>query len=67
MKEYPNLNVVGEEWTNNPAITSAWQRGNKSITEHESCLPSLMDFPTQMKLVEALNEEEGWGQGLIIL
>ncbi len=67
MQEYPNLNVVGEEWTDNPAVTSAWQRGNKTITEHESCLPSLMDFPTQMALIDALNKKEEWGQGLIKL
>jgi len=64
-KEYPNLNVVGEEWTTNPAIVASWQKGSDINPEYQSCLPSLMDFPTQDALVRALNEEEGWGSGMI--
>ncbi len=58
MEEYPNLNIVGEEWTNNPALVSHWQRGKLNPNGYVSCLPSLMDFPIQETMRVALNEEE---------
>ena len=41
--EYPNFNVVGETWVENPAYTAAWQKGNK-MGKPESYLPTVMDF-----------------------
>lgn len=67
MEEYPDLNIVGEEWTDNPAIISSWQRGKETSGNYESCLPSLMDFPTQMAISSALTSEEGWDSGMIQL
>jgi glycosidase len=64
MNEYPNMNIVGEEWFGDPGILSYWQKGKQNVDGYTSCLPSLMDFPLQEKLVEALNEEEGWEKGL---
>lgn len=61
MKEYPNFNIVGEEWTLNPAYISHWQRGNKR--GYPSCVPSMFDFPVQRALIDALNEEESWWGG----
>ncbi|MCB0571286.1 MAG: cyclomaltodextrinase N-terminal domain-containing protein, partial [Phaeodactylibacter sp.] len=42
MAEYPNLNIVGEEWVGNPDYVSFWQRGKKNPNGYTSCLPSLM-------------------------
>lgn len=67
MEEYPNFNIVGEEWSTNPAIVSYWQRGKKNHDAYISYLPSLMDFPLQNALIEALNKEETWGTGWIKL
>ncbi|MEQ5807658.1 cyclomaltodextrinase N-terminal domain-containing protein [Alteromonas sp. NFXS44] len=64
MKEYPSLNIVGEEWSVNPVITSYWQSGTLRQDGYESSLPSVMDFPLQHTLVSALKEEESWGSGL---
>ncbi|MBT0586453.1 cyclomaltodextrinase N-terminal domain-containing protein [Alteromonas sp. SM 2104] len=64
MAEYPNLNIVGEEWTTNPAITAYWQRGSMRHDDYSSELPSVMDFPLQVALYEALTEEETWATGL---
>lgn len=64
-QEYPNLNIVGEEWTVNPAITAYWQAGSKRYDDYNSALPSVMDFPLQDALVQGLNEMEGWGTGLV--
>ncbi len=64
MYEYPNFNIVGEEWHVDPAIVSFWQRGKTNENGYTACLPSLMDFPLQSKLVKSLNAEEGkWASG----
>lgn len=65
--EYPGFNVVGEEWYNDPAIVAYWQENKQNPNGYSSDLRSLMDFPVQVKLVDALNEKEGWGSGWISL
>ena len=67
MKEYPNFNIVGEEWSVNPVTIAKWQRGSDVPTDFGSCLPSLMDFPIQVSLIEALTERESWATGFIKL
>jgi glycosidase len=63
MKEYPHFNIVGEEWSTNPAILAKWQRGSNLPVDFASELPSLMDFPLQDALVAALKHEDSWGNG----
>ena len=66
MNEYPNFNIVGEEWSTNPLLVGYWQQGQQNKDEYNSNLRSVMDFPMQMKIVQALNEDnEGWGNGLV--
>jgi glycosidase len=65
MKEYPNLNIVGEEWYEHPAIVSYWQKGKNNPNGYTSELKSVMDFPIQMSMSKALNEEENWKTGWI--
>ena len=65
MKEYPNFNIVGEEWSVNPAITAYWQAGSKRYDDYDSALPSVMDFPLQAAVVKALNSDESWNSGFI--
>ena len=67
MQEYPNFNIVGEEWSPNPAVIAKWQRGSRIPADFSSCLPSLMDFPIQIALSEALSEKEGWEGGFVKL
>ena len=67
MEEYPDLNIVGEEWSYNNGIVSSWQRGKNNQEDYKSCLPSLMDFPTQQALSSALTGDEGWDSGMIKL
>jgi len=65
MAEYPNFNLVGEEWTMNPLTIAYWQRGKKNADGYVSHLPAVMDFPLNQALVQALNEDDAtWGQGL---
>ncbi len=67
LHEYPNFAIVGEEWSDNPAIVAYWQRGKQNADGYASCLPSVMDFPLQIALGPALREEESGGTGLIRL
>jgi glycosidase len=67
LREYPDFNIVGEEWTINPAIVSYWQRGQSNLDGYRGELPGLMDFPLQNALSMALNEQEGWSSGMIRL
>jgi glycosidase len=50
MEEYPDFNIVGEEWTDNQAAVAYWQRGQDNRDGYVSYLPSLMDFPLQNAL-----------------
>jgi glycosidase len=64
MKEYPKLNIVGEEWSPHPAVVAYWQRGKKNHDGYVSHAPSLMDFPMQTNLLAALLEDDGPHTGL---
>ena len=65
MAEYPNFNIVGEEWSTNPNVVSYWQRGKDNKDGYVSYLPSVMDFPMYDALRAALTEDEAWNRGLI--
>lgn len=67
MDEYPSFNIVGEEWGVNPLITAKWQQGAVVPKDFDSCLPSLMDFPMQVTLINALTKEENWNAGWVEL
>jgi len=60
MEEYPNFNIVGEEWNINPAAVAFWQRGKINPNGYTSYLPSLMDFPMQNALVKSMTEDSGF-------
>ncbi len=60
MDEYPNFNIVGEEWVTRPTIVSYWQKGKENKNGYTSYLKSLMDFPLQNALVTSLNKEKTW-------
>ncbi|MCG2583721.1 glycoside hydrolase family 13 protein [Massilia sp. TS11] len=54
MDEYPNLTMVGEEWSRNPVFVSHWQTGKQNFDGYRSYMPSMMDFPMSETLREAL-------------
>lgn len=60
MTEYPDFNIVGEEWVTRPTIVSYWQMGKENANGYTSDLKSLMDFPLQNALVTSLNGEKSW-------
>ena len=67
MEEYPNFNIVGEEWSHNPLLVGYWQHGAHNRDAYQSYLKSTMDFPLQQTLVKALRTEEKWDSGLNML
>jgi len=64
LQEYPNLNIVGEEWSPHPAVVAYWQRGKHNHDGYVSYAPSMMDFPMNGQLLAALTENDGPHSGL---
>lgn len=54
IEEYPDFNMVGEEWHTSPVIVSYWQRGKQNQDGFVSHMPSMMDFPLQDTLARSL-------------
>ena len=63
-EEYPNLGIVGEEWSGSPVTVSYWQRGRNPANGYVSYLPTLFDFPLQEAVTAGLLEKEDWGTGM---
>ena len=59
LDEYPNFNIVGEEWVSDPSLISYWQAGTAKMDDYTTYLPSVMDFPLQSALIEGLKGESG--------
>lgn len=59
MTEYPNFNIVGEEFNVNQSAVAYWQKGKMNPDGYHSDLPSLMDFPLQDAIVKAMVEKDG--------
>ena len=63
MDEYPDFDMVGEEWSPNPAIVAHWQRGKTNASGHVPHMTSMMDFPTHIALRDALLRPDSWESG----
>ncbi len=57
MNEYPNFNVVGEVWKNEPAMVAYWQKGQTNVDGFKCDLPSMMDFPMQEAIVQGMKND----------
>ena len=65
MDEYPHLNIVGECWTRPASAVAYWQTGVKNYNGFDSHLPSVMDFPVEEAIRQALEKYgKQWGEGL---
>ena len=65
MKEYPNLNIVGEVWMHEPLEIAYWQKDAYNKDGFNSELPSVMDFPLSDALNVFTKEEQGWESGIM--
>ncbi len=62
-EEYPNFNVVGETWVEQPYYTATWQKDSKLARENSN-LKAVMDFSLYEKLDSARHETtDGWWRG----
>jgi glycosidase len=64
MQEYPDFNIVGEEWSELPAVTAYWQRGQHNHDGYVSYLPGVFDFPVQGAFTRALMGDPGSYNGV---
>ena len=66
MDEYPNLNIVGEIWTNNVPQLAYWQTGNPNKDGFDSHLPCIMDFPLQNAICQGITQDRvNWDEGMV--
>ena len=64
-KEYPEYNIVGEAWLNNPIGTAFWQKDSKLNNRKNTNLKSVMDFRFMGLSHSAFFEETTeWNGGL---
>jgi glycosidase len=61
---YPDFWIVGETWLRESSHTSYWQEHTDNYDGFNSYLPSVTDFPTYFALKDALNQDDGWVEGL---
>lgn len=66
MEEYPNFNIVGETWTRPASNVAYWQANARNADGFNSNLPSVMDFPVEEAIRQALeNDGNFWGGGMM--
>lgn len=65
-EEYPDINIVGEVWTNNVPQLAYWQAGNPNKDGFDSNLPSIMDFPLHSAICEGIARDTVyWDEGMV--
>jgi glycosidase len=67
MDEYPNLNIMGEIWMQEPAQIAYWQKDSKigAIQNFNSHLPTVMDFPLHDAMEQLFAERQDWDTGMV--
>ena len=59
------MNIVGECWTRPTSAVAYWQTGAGNKDGFDSHMPSVMDFPLEEAMRQALEGDgRGWGEGL---
>jgi len=66
-EEYPNLNIVGEEWSMNPNIVAYWQRDKLNHDGYRSHMPSMMDFSVYQALHTSIIGENSKPADMMIM
>ena len=65
LEEYPDLNIVGEVWSNNVPQVAYWQKDNPNKDGFNSNLPSIMDFCLMSAIASSINSDsESWDEGI---
>jgi neopullulanase len=64
LREYPNLNMVGEIMEHGVSVQGYFADNQPSKTGFDSNLPGVIDFQIMYAIHEALNREQGWTEGI---
>jgi glycosidase len=65
LAEYPKLGIVGEVWiSESVGMTAYWLAGTKNRDGFLPALPTTTDFPMMGAISAAVNEQEGWNEGM---
>ena len=68
LEVYPQFNIVGEAWVKGVTHEAFWQRDLEGQADgYNSYLPNVTDFQVQAAVASAMNEEEGWMNGMMQL
>lgn len=62
-KEYPSLTLFGEAWTNSVSGNAYFTRNQMDVPFKHNMLGGV-DFPINGAILEAINQPEGWTQGI---
>jgi glycosidase len=63
LKEYPSLTLFGEAWTNSVSGNAYFTRNQMEVPFKHNMLGGV-DFPMNGAILEAINQPEGWTQGI---
>lgn len=63
LTEYPNIHLFGETVTGNPLSLSYFVKSNVNFP-FKSNLPGTCDFPLNYAMLDALNQDFGWDNGV---
>lgn len=55
--EFPAISIVGEEWSELPAVLSYWQKGKQNHDGYSAGITHLFDFPVQAVFSRTLRSE----------
>jgi glycosidase len=56
-REYPAISIIGEEWSESPAVLSYWQKGKRNHDGFRAGLTNLLDYPVQAVFSRTLRSE----------
>ena len=56
-REYPAISIVGEEWSELPAVLSYWQEGKQNHDGFSAGVTNLFDYPVQAVFSRTLRSE----------
>lgn len=67
LKEFPQLGIYGEVWDHGPAVQAAFTQGYRLHPEFNSHLAGITDFQMQYAILESLNADPSWTNGVLRL
>ena len=66
LREYPDLSIIGEGWSESPPIVAAWQTVTRGSDGPGVMIPHLSDFPLRAALSRALTGDPYYWEGVWI-